>query len=191
MLVRKTIGYCLASLLCALPAAAQTGRIAHFSHSGSGATLAAAEAKDNFGVPPTEYQSVKISPLSDTTVLVEGQERFVGAQQWRSFKANFQIATRSKQASELRYYRSSEGYTVDIWSLDVLQQLYPGAELLGFGKAKPPVPLRRTSKPAPKKTSGRTQVFPSGPFQHSYWRNFAGVAALGVVGWLLSKKRVA
>lgn len=53
------------------PAAAQTARIAHFSHGGSVETLAADGVTDNFGTPP-HFQLDSVRILSDTTAVEYG-----------------------------------------------------------------------------------------------------------------------
>ena len=61
-----------------------------------------------------------------------------------------------------------------------LQQEFLGVKLSGFDKQ-----LKKRSE---KKPAGRIQAFPKRPFQYSYWRGLATVAALGAVGWLLGRK---
>jgi len=75
--------------------------------------------------------------------------------------------------------------------LESIKERNPKAVFIGFDKAQQAGQSQKIKKPASKKPSGQIQVFPKRPFQYSYWRELAGTAALGAVGWLLGKKRAA
>ena len=169
-------------LSVALPAAAQTGRIAHFSHGGSVATLPAGVAGDNFGLPSRkeEYATDSLVYLNDSMAVSYGRYRSVP---WRASTAELNKAAWQPYNNPIQYY--SGQYERQKWqeALQALQQQHPQAKQIGFDKQ-----LKTRSR---RKSSSRSQVFPRRPFQYSFWREAAGVAGLGVVGWLLGKKRTA
>jgi len=156
----------------ASPAAAQTGRIALASHGGS-----AAEAGDNFGIvpvprPSNEWRADTLVYVNDSLAVHTGQMR-----SWRYEQQQRQQAVWHRQVEQTQYLvpRSISPRVVP----EELRSQYPSAVLIGFDKwGKHPV----------KKPLKGARVYPKRPFQYSYWRGLAGVAALGAVGWLLGKK---
>lgn len=150
----------------ALPSVAQTGRIAHFSHSGRVA-LATGEVADNFGISyvEQEWKDDSIITVSRTTVEHRGQLRMryvntkQGAGPWERHVASYPVADKQ-----------------------MLQNSFPNAVVENTSEKK---------KPSGRKPAGHVQPFPKRPFQYSYWRGLAGIAALGAVGWLLGNKRSA
>lgn len=169
-------------LSVALPAAAQTGRIAHFSHGGSAATLPAGVAGDNFGLPTrkTEYATDSLVCLNDSMAVSYGRYRSVP---WRASDAELKNAPWQPYNNPIQYY--SGQYQLQKWqeAVRALQQQQQQAKQIGFDKQ-----LKTRSR---RKSSSRSQVLPRRPFQYSFWREAAGVASLGVVGWLLGRKRTA
>lgn len=169
------------------PSAAQTGRIAHFSHGGSGGTLVAeTAAMDNFGYP-VRFVVQEVRRISDSTAVRRGYIEQGGKS---PLNDTIQFLTHDKRAVP-----RSDGWFLPscgpIQSLEAIRSRYPEAVFVGFDKAQPLMRSDKKSKPAPKKPSGHIDYFPKRPFQYSYWRGLASVAALGAVGWLLGKKRAA
>lgn len=180
MLTKILIGSCLVgSLLGAQTIAAQTGRIAHFSHGGSTAALAVA---DNFGLPEnrSEYNMDSLVYLNDSMAISYGRYRAVS---FRASDAELKKAPWSLSTRQLQYY--SGQYQPQRWqeAVQALQQQQPRVKQVGFDKQ-----LKIRGR---KKSSSRSQAFPLRPFQYSFWRSAAGVAGLGAVGWLLGRKRAA
>ena len=173
MLMKATVGKLLL-MGCVLgsaasPVAAQTGRIALASHGGS-----AAEAGDNFGIVPMpgdEWRADTLVYVNDSLAVHAGQMR-----SWR-YKQQRQQAVWHRQVEQTQYQVS--GSTSPRAVSDELRNQYPSAVLIGFDKWG--------KHPAKKPLKG-ARVYPKRPFQYSYLRGLAGVAALGAVGWLLGKK---
>jgi len=174
----------LASSL-AFSSAAQTGRVAHFSRGGAAATLEAETRKeDNFGTPmvfpkkPTrlEWKADTITFLNDSMAIHRGL--------MTAYYNNGKSASGWQRTVEI-IQRVEGVYYVDdaamfaLHDLNSLRKWYPSAVLVGSDKLK---------KAEPKKPSGYKLALPKRPFQYSYWRGLAGVAALGAVGWLLGRK---
>lgn len=150
-------------------AAGQTGRIALGSHAGR-----VAEASDNFGIVPmpgAEWRADTLVYLNDSLAIHSGQMR-----SW-AYSSQREKAVWHRQTEQEEY--NSYGNLSSQASLTVLRNRYPHAVFVGFDK------LGKHSK---KKASKGAQTFSKRPFQYSYWRGLATVAALGAVGWLLSRK---
>ncbi len=149
-----------AALGAAWPAAAQTGRIAHFSHGGSAATLwARAQAADNFGEPQVYFiASDSIRYLSPRTALGYGHwswERRIG-----NTDTMWLPAAMSRPAAA-RYWH----------------QLFGKARLIGFDSAAGP--------PQRSKRSALGPELPTGP---GTGLALLVLAALAGAGWLLAGK---
>jgi len=177
--MKKLLFVALASTV-ALSSAAQTGRIAHYSHGGSAAKLMdEEEAKDNFGALMPHFEPDTIRYLSDSTVLAHGQ--------WRH--CSYCKDRKNQRVQEL-YPKMTRGQAANY-----LKNLYPRVTLtlLDFDSLSAPVKKGRLRQKDGhrQKPAGQIQAFPKRPFQYSYWRGLAGAAALGAVGWLLGKKRAA
>jgi hypothetical protein len=185
--MKKLVLVALASSAITFSSAAQTGRIAHFSHGGSGATLGTeVVVKDNFGYP-VRFVVQEIRRISDSTAVRRGYIEQGGKS---PVNDTIQFLTHDKRAVP-----RSDGWFLPscgpIQSLEAMRKDYPEAVFIGFDKAQSPTRPDKKAKPAPKKPSGHIEAFPKRPFQYSYWRGLAGAAALGAVGWLLGKKRAA
>jgi hypothetical protein len=173
-----------AALGTARPAAAQTGRIAHFSHGGSAATLAADVAADNFGLPDKleQYVTDSLVYLNDSMATRYGRYRSV---RWGASNAELQKKPWQSYNELIQYYLGR--YESQKWqeAVQALQQREkPKAKLIGFDK-------QLKMKGRRQKSASQSQVFSRRPFQYSFWRGVAGVAGLGAVGWLLGRKRAA
>jgi hypothetical protein len=170
--------------LSALPAAAQTGRIAHLSHGGSPATLAAAVAADNFGIPTTrsEHAADSLVCLNDSMAMSYGRYRSVP---YHASEAELQKASWRPSSYQMQYY--SGRYEPQKWqeAVQYLQQRNKEARLVGFDKQL------KTRGRKQRKSASQSQSFPKRPFQYSLWRAAVGVAGLGAVSWLLGRKRPA
>jgi len=183
--VKKYLLPCLvvaAALGPARPATAQTGRIAHFSHGGSPATLAAAVATDNFGLARHRSELIidSLVCLNDSVATRYGRFRSV---LWGAGEEALKKAPWQRQEEQIQYY--SRAYNPQPWE-EVVQDLrrqHPEAKLVGFKK--------QLKKQRRKKSTSQSRAFPQRPFQYSFWRGVAGVAGLGAVGWLLGRKRAA
>lgn len=164
----------------AFSGAAQTGRIAHFSHGGSAATLAAQEeGKDNFGELMPYFETDSIRYLSDSTFLKYGKWRYCSDCKGRKNPLMGVLKPKRNAAEAARYFKQS--------------YYHETPKLVGFDSLTSPVNQgrRKLKSGSSGKPAGRSQAFPKRPFQYSYWRALAGAAALGAVGWLLGKKRAA
>lgn len=164
--------------------AAQTGRIAHLGHGGGAATLGAGvAAADNFGYP-VSFVVQEIRRISDSTAARRGYLHNMGEQ---PINDTIQFLTHNKRAvpQGADWFVPSCGL---IQSLETIRKKYPEAIFSGFDKVQQPARPGQPAKPVLRKPSGQSLTFPKRPFQYSYWRELAGAAALGTVGWLLSKK---
>jgi len=151
----------------ALSSAAQTGRIAHYSHGGSAVTLPSEEkGVDNFGNPypyghrPEEWKNDSFVSINDSLVEHRGLVRT--------------YTNSSEQAGPWKH-------RVDVYigrGKEIVKYTYPKAGLVKHPKKKP-----HSSKPA-----GNSSALPVRPFQYSFWRGLGGVAGLGALGWLLGRK---
>jgi hypothetical protein len=163
----------LAALTSALAfsSAAQTGRIAHFSHGGSTmALLSKEEGIDNFGTPylhrADEWKKDSFVCVNDSLVEHRGLVR--------TYNNSNKPSGPWKRRVDVYIGRGNE----------IIQVAFPKAVLV-----KPRKKKQRSSKPA-----GNSYALPVRPFQYSLWRGMGGLAglgALGAVGWLLGKKRAA
>jgi len=165
-------------LSIALPAAAQTGRIAHFSHGGSPTTLAAG-AGDNFGLPTSRSEFIvdSLVYLNDSLAMSYGRYRSVS---YQVSDAELKKAPWRLRIGQVQYYTGS--YQPQRWqeTMTQLQQQNSQTKLVGFDK--------QLKKRGRKKTTSQSQIFLKRPFQYSFWRGVVGVAGLGAVGWLLGRK---
>lgn len=185
--MQKLLFITLINGVLVLPSGAQTGRIAHFSHGGSTETLAIGiAAADNFGYP-VRFVLQEVRRISDSTAVRRG---YVEQVDKHLVNDTIQFLTHDKRAvpRDDGWFLPSCG---TIQSLESMRKEYPMAVFIGFDKAQSPVRINKKVKPAPKKPSGHMEAFPKRPFQYSYWRGLASAAALGAVGWLLGKKRIA
>ena len=175
--MKKLLLVVLASSLV-LSSLAQTGRIAHLSHGGSAATLAAAEkSADNFGQLMPYFEIDSILYVSDSTVLKYGKWRYCSDCKGRKNPLVGVLNPKRNAATAARYFKQS--------------YYHKTPKLVGFDSLASPVNQgqRKPKSGSSEQPAGRTQTFPKRPFQYSYWRGLAGVVALGAVGWLLGKKR--
>lgn len=148
----------------------QTGRIAHFSHGGSAATLAAAAGKmDNFGEPVRMFESRVDSVVyqTDSTATIYSHQR-----------ARYNAADKNWHpvAAYDFYYK----YPNLSWAEVVakLQSEYPQAKFVGFDKKKPVLKPKLPHKKGHTKTAAL-------PPPRSFWQGLAAVAGCVLVGWLL------
>jgi len=170
MCTNRLITLCCAAFLgsSALPALAQTGRIAHFSHGGSAATLAVTSAAgDNFGLWE-EYKYAKITWLNDSLVLVEGQRRWPGGA-WQPLRV--------QQYHDCARHSASPKET-----MTRLREQFPEAVFVGFEAANSRKAKRKRRKAA---LTGATAPQSPAPGR---WLALAVVAGLGTMGWLLPGK---
>ncbi len=174
MLTRKIIGGCLiGGLLSWLPATAQTGRIAHFSHGGSAATLAAKQAAaDNFGEPMPYFVPDSVRYLSGKMALSYGKWHWGGN---GSTTDTLKFPEKYSPQQAAKYTR----------------QLYTRAKLIGFDsvdnshKTAPAVekPVKSKHK---KKAASTNTALPS----HSAGFSLGALVILGLagVGWVFGGK---
>lgn len=171
MLTKQVVALGLVGLLLgSVPAPAQTGRIAHFSHGGSAATLARAEAgADNFGLWQ-EYKYTKVTRLNDSLVLVEGQKRWPG-EEWEPLKQHY-------GGSWNRHHASLQEIIMRI------REQFPGAVLVGFGtKGAKKTPRQRQSGVIFPLLPPSVPPQPSG-----VWLALIVIVGLGMAGLLLHEK---
>lgn len=162
------------------PALAQTARVAHLSHGGSLATLAEAEALDNFGLAPA-FEADSVVRISDTTAIGYGQ--YAGR------------AKRQPAATKTIRYASRTQPKSQAAKVQQLQQRYPAAKLVGFDSIPkpalpPPAPVQEKQKPRRKQPEGATTyATPPAPPRHpGVLVGVAVIVALGGLGWLLGER---
>ena len=184
--MQKLLLVALASAF-AFSSAAQTGRVAHYSHGGRAATLVDEEV-DNFGIHPmpvAQWEADTLTYQSDSVAIHSGS--------YKTFGTHGKPKTDwHREVQEIKYAGSNQAITsssdTEI-TVNLLREWYPNTVFIGFDKLKKPAPKKAGfPKPAPRKSSGRIQAFPKRPFQYSYWHGLASAAALGAVGWLLGRK---
>jgi hypothetical protein len=190
--MRRTWANLLVVVACVgnagLGAQAQTARIAHLSHGGSLATLAAeAEATDNFGLPPARFFVDTIVATSDTTAVVHGR-----LSRWKTTEGSRSTRTISYGKPAYQQFAAT-GPQSRGTAVRLLQQRYPGAKLVGFDTlAKPtPAPALPAGKQRKRKRteSALLDVGSPAPPQHpGVWLALAAIVALGAAGALLSDK---
>jgi hypothetical protein len=153
-----------------LPVLAQTGRIAHFSHGGSAATLVAEEAAaDNFGDPMPYFAPDSVRFLSGKTAVAYGRWQF-------AYRPT--VTTDTIRFPEEYSRRQAAVYT---------RQLYTRARLVGFdsvrgpGEARPLPPSGKHEKKSATRKSPMSSGLGLGTL----------VVALAAVGWLLGGNKAA
>ena len=164
--------------VCATPAVAQTARIAHFSHSGSAATLA--EAADNFGLPshPT-FLADSIKLISDTVAVEYGR--------WNGYRVTKEEAKEKTHLVRLATPATKQQLLKEY-------QLYrPHVKLIGFDSTAKPVesaPVLKKQKLKRKKSAAF--VVPLSPPSHpGVALAIAAILVLAGAGWLLGERPVA
>ena len=157
------------SLTGPLAALAQTGRIAHFSHGGSLATLAAAEkAADNFGNPPPYFLADSVRYLSETRVVQYGKWYWVNRKEKTD---TLRLPQKMLAAEAARYVQHS---------YDVRWVYGRPKVLVGFDSTTK-VPAAQPSKSKRKATANwLLPVPPAGP-----GLALLVLAGLAGAGWLL------
>jgi hypothetical protein len=173
MLPSRPITLCFTAFLgssALLPALAQTGRITHFSHGGSVATLVAEEAAaDNFGDPMPYFLPDSVRFLSGKMAVAYGK--------WQ-FAYRPAVTTDTIKFPEKYSRRQAAVYT---------RQLYTRARLVGFDSVRGPGEARPLPPPGKRKKKSATRKAPmsSGPGMGTL------VVALAAVGWLLGGNKPA
>ena len=170
----------LALLLAAAPAAAQTARIAHLSHSGSLETLDA--AADNFGLPSPTFMVDSVRLLSDTTALEYGQLfRIRRNDKWaRNETRTIRFSSRKERQQQIQTYQQQRP-AIKIISYDTLlksatPQLQSGAPTLKKQKTK-------------RKKSAFLPAVPAPPQHPGVALAVAAILVLTGAGWLLGEPK--
>jgi len=170
----------------ASPAAAQTGRIAHFSHGGSATTLEKDAGADNFGAVPTIFIADSARLIAKNSVVFYG--KWMGSY----------LGTKKREVTTDTVLIGKHGRWHSVKEMmEAYEDNTPKVKFLNFeyknsnNNVRQLRHSRKVLNPASRKSSGQNQAFLKRPFQYSYWRGLAGAAALGAVGWLLGKKRAA
>ena len=175
----------LAGLASGLPATAQTGRIAHFSHGGSLAALATAEVADNLGIPYREpvVKADTVIATSDTTAVVHGTA---------TDSDNIRRRTTRPIYYGWPYYQriDTTGPQSKAAAVRLLQQRYPDAKLIGFDTlAKPPAaPAVEVKKRKVKRKQKAAGAFFAPPAHPGVWLAVATMLGLAGAGFLLGDK---
>ena len=178
--MKKLLFVALASAL-AFSSAAQTGRIAHYSHGGNAATLEKDEWADNFGTVPKYFRADSARLLGKNIVVFYG--KWMGSH----LEATTDTLSIGKNGDWHSVKEIIEAYEDNVRPFKLIN--FEPTNL--SDKAQHSKHSKKALKPTSGKPSGQTQAFPKRPFQYSYWHGLAGAAALGAVGWLLGKKRTA
>lgn len=160
----------------ALPAPAQTARIAHLSHGGSLETLAAAEALDNFGLPSPKFIVDSIRFLSDTTALEYGTWRWARGSDLEKEKVRTHKFS-SRQAGDSpipakKYVEQKARYQ-------------PALKVLAYDTLPAPAPVLKKQKTKRKKAALLITLPAEPPRQYGLWLGAACVLGLAGAGWLL------
>lgn len=163
------------------PAGAQTARIAHFSHSGGLATLAAEEAADNFGTPRAYFAVDSIRLISDTSALEYGK--------WHGYHAAGKPAVQTQVFSSHRADArvSAKAYIIQS------TQYQPHIKIVGYDtiskSAAPAVPTPTVKKQKTKrKKSAALPIAPETPQHPGVLLGVLLVIGLGTAGWLLGEQ---
>lgn len=180
MLAKYFIGLCLAGCLGggALPAAqAQTGRITHYSHGGSAATLAAIEeAADNFGGPYYLFRADSVRYLSDRKLVQYGK--------WNTARRKettdtLQLPKKMSAAEAARYLRFSNAVE---WADESCMRL------VGFDSTSKGHSGQRVRPTKIKRKAAATYWLPSLP-PNGPGLALLTLAGLAGAGWLLAGPR--
>ncbi|MBO2008246.1 hypothetical protein [Hymenobacter negativus] len=165
------------------PVAAQTARIAHFSHSGSAATLDA--AVDNFGTPPSHFVADSIEILSDSTAREYGK--------WMGYHSSAE----KTNIVQFAYPRRNPAYGKSVKDYIAGQQKYrPQVKVIKHdtvtAATKPgseiPAPKKQKTK---RKKSAFLPATPAPPQHPGVALAVAAILVLTGAGWLLGERRPA
>ncbi|MDO7847996.1 hypothetical protein Q5H92_16645 [Hymenobacter sp. M29] len=170
----------------ALPTAAQTARMAHFSHSGSAATLATEEGADNFGIPSPYFNADSIRLLSDTVALAYG--KWVDFQFHDNSAASKAYYSRKTDTLRLGHYDfKNRGEIVRYY-----RRYHPEIKLIDFDTTQVPVnalPPAKVKQKTKRRKAGAF-IIPTIPARpDGVTLAVAGILALSGAGWLLGERR--
>ncbi|MDO7877491.1 hypothetical protein Q5H93_22320 [Hymenobacter sp. ASUV-10] len=160
-------------------AAAQTARIAHFSHSGSEETLAEAGTLDNFGIIPPYFEVDSVQLLSDTTALEYGRWNYMHREQENLREQKTNLVTYPKRYGWGQKKQLALHY----------QENSPKMKVLGFDSvAAPaiPAPALKTQKAKRKKAAFLLTV--PAPPHPGVWVGVAAILLFAGAGWLLGER---
>ncbi|MBF9224336.1 hypothetical protein [Hymenobacter ruricola] len=193
-------------LLLLLPWAtlAQTARIAHFSHSGSLATLDAAMAtrEDNFGdICRHLFKVQTIVATSETTAVLHGKMVFVCMgkpvkDSLRSAHPRTATASWGGKRGQMVYIPAEMSFSCacSVATRPVVARrfelFYPEAQLIGFDSSQkftPAIPVLKKQKPKRKK-SAFTPIFFAPPRHPGVAMAVALILTLTGAGWLLGER---
>ena len=172
------------------PVAAQTARIAHYSHSGSLETLASAVAEDNFGWYQPSFHTDSARLLSEKVVLLYGR--------WSGSALS---EKQRKAKTDTLYLGKPNAMHSPAEVAALYQKYYPQVKLIGFDgvgavdkPSKSSSPEQKTTKRKTKQKKKAAFVMPSpaAPAQSpGIWLAATLVVGLAGAGWLLGERRPA
>ena len=167
----------------ALPAAAQTARIAHLSHGGSLAALDA--AADNFGLPSQpSFQADSVRLVSDTAAVEYGR--------WYGYRVCKEQANEKTHLVRLAASATTNSQRPTKQELIKEYQNYrPHVKLIGFDSAAKPAVLAPVLKKQKVKRKKSTffAAAPALPPHPGVALAVALVLGLAGAGWLLGERR--
>ena len=141
MLIKQLL-FCTLLAVVAVPVLAQTGRIAHFSHGGSLATLAQeGAAADNFGTPTAYFEVDSVRYLSEDAVMGYGRWRWTGR---KETTYTLRLPKKMSAALAARYVRKND--LEWHWSSSAVAKR--GMKLLGFDSTRLARPEGLPGQPA-------------------------------------------
>lgn len=167
------------------PAAAQTARIAHFSHGGSLATLDAAAAADNFGIIriPSHFVTDSVRFLSDTTSLEYGKWTGGYYDKENSSDKDRTVQFAGKRVDKLRMFSRAK-YLESLRRLEQPVKVV-GDTMLDASKATKHQ-LFKTKHRRKESALAPMPTVPGGPAVPGGLLLGAGVLLLAGAGWLLT-----
>ena len=159
-------------------APAQTARIAHLSHAGEVAALAADAAADNFGLPTPVFIADSIRFLSDTTTLEYGKWDARGHSGHSEKVRTYQFASRYQGADKVsvkRYITERKMYQ-------------PAVKILAYDTIPKPVPMLKKPQ-AKRKKAAFLPTVPAPPRHPGVGLAVGLILLFAGAGWLLGGRR--
>ncbi|MFD2718631.1 hypothetical protein ACFST9_07880 [Hymenobacter monticola] len=163
--------------LATLPTAAQTARIAHFSHSGNAAALDA--AADNFGRPYPYFLADSVRLLSDTTAVEYGKWNGSESKEKTHLVEFHRRADAYAKHGVVRRYQAQRGLRARIIPFD---------STFWSAKEASTTPTKRKQKTKHKKSAFLPTTVPAPPQHPGVALAIAAILVLAGASWLLGER---